>query len=173
MHVRKSSGIPILLPTSPPCKAGKRWYASPSSGLWSSLAFVRVTVIQIISQGSSYLTLSLDAILTQHWPLALQPGLSLPYASPSTQAVRVNKHQAPRFCSTICDIWGAVLLWTQLCDNKHILQLSFGHGRCNYRAALGISSASAVIISQRSDIWADKFCGCKQQRLAKNLDASV
>lgn len=151
----------------PSLKAGKPWYASPFSVLWSSLASVCMPVTQIISQGSPYLTLSPDAIVTQHWPSRLQRGLSLSYASPCSQAARVHEREAPCFCSTICGIWGAVVLWIQLCSNEHISQLSFGHGRCNYRAAWGISSASALITSPRSDIRADKFCGCKQQRLAK------
>lgn len=83
VHLSKSPSIPILIPTSPPCEAGKPRYASSFSGLWSSLGSVRATVIQIISQGSSYLTLSLDAISTQHWPLGLQPGLSLPVRAPA------------------------------------------------------------------------------------------
>lgn len=104
------------------------------------------------------------------------PDTALTLGSPARAVPPLHEpqvHQAPSFCSTICGIWGAVVLWTQLYNNTHILQLSFGHGRCNYRAAWGISSASAVIISQHSDIWADKFCGCKQQRLTENLNTSV
>lgn len=110
-----------------------------------------------------------DMTLTLEFPARAVP----PYASRSSQTVFDNKHQAQCFCSTICDIWGAVVLWAQLCSNEHILQLSVGHGRCNYRAAQGISGTSTVMESQHSDIRDDKFCGCKQQRLAENLDTGV
>lgn len=110
-----------------------------------------------------------DTTLTLEFPARAVP----PYTSHGSQNVFVNKHPAQWFCSTICDIWGAVVLWIQQCSNEHILQLSVGHGRCNCRAAWGISRASTVMVSQHSDIRADKFCGCKQQRLAENLDTGV
>lgn len=126
-----------------------------------------------MSQASSSPALSLCVFLTWHWPSNFQPELSLPTPATAPKLFFVNKHQAQCFCSTICGIWGAVVPWIRVCSNEHILQLSVGHRRCNYRAAWGISSASTVMVSQHSDIWADKFCGCKQQRLAENLDTGV
>lgn len=136
------------------------------------LRSVEAMAIQIFSQGNSYLTLSTDAVPVWHW--AQPPASSVPpLHKPQLPGRFCQQTPAPCLCSTICDIWGAVVLWLQLCNNEHILQLSSGHGSCNYRAAQGISGASAVTISQHSDIWADKFCGSKHWRLAENLDTGV
>lgn len=98
------------------------------------LRSVEAMAIQIFSQGNSYLTLSTDAVPVWHW--AQPPASSVPpLHKPQLPGRFCQQTPAPCLCSTICDIWGAVVLWLQLCNNEHILQLSSGHGSCNYRAA--------------------------------------